>query len=92
LQEWKALADFLLKDYSTAQSSDSDADTNGLEQYYQLSDDEEYVLIEALVAVVTLYMGTSGERKSKSKKKVHFYYYYLLVMYGFAKCSSFCYR
>ncbi|CAO3681863.1 unnamed protein product [Umbelopsis ramanniana] len=68
LREWKALVDFLLKDYSTAASSQSDA-SNSIQQYYQLTDDEEYVLIEALVAVVALCMDHPAERKSKSKKK-----------------------
>jgi hypothetical protein len=63
------LVDFLLKDYSTAASSESDA-SNSLQQFYQLTDDEEYVLIEALVAVVTLCIDPSAERRTKSKKKV----------------------
>ena len=64
------MVDFLLKDYSTAASSQSDA-SNSIQQYYQLTDDEEYVLIEALVAVVALCMDHSAERKPKSKKKVN---------------------
>ncbi|KAG2187271.1 hypothetical protein INT44_004956 [Umbelopsis vinacea] len=68
LGEWKALVDFLLKDYSTAASTESDA-SNSLQQYYQLTDDEEYVLIEALVAVVTLCVDSPAERRTKSKKK-----------------------
>ncbi|KAI8577651.1 hypothetical protein K450DRAFT_251103 [Umbelopsis ramanniana AG] len=68
LREWKALVDFLLKDYSSAASSEPDA-INNLQQYYQLTDDEEYVLIEALIAVVTLCVEPSAERRSKSKKK-----------------------
>lgn len=67
------MVDFLLKDYSTSKSSNSKSTRTGLEQYYQLTDDQENALIETLVTVVSISIDQSAERKQKSRKKVGLY-------------------
>jgi cohesin complex subunit SA-1/2 len=76
LQDWKAMIDFLLKDYTTSISNVSSTAESSLHEYYQLTDKEDQIFIETVVAVISLFIDNSVQ-KAKTKKKVR----YLFCLY-----------
>lgn len=63
------MVDFLLKDYTTSTSELSNSAEDSLNEYYQLTDEEDQVFIEMIVAVISIFIDQSVQ-KSKTKKKV----------------------
>ncbi|KAG2176292.1 hypothetical protein INT43_005526 [Umbelopsis isabellina] len=71
LQEWKAMVDFLLKDYTTSTSDLSNTAEDSLNEYYQLTDEEDQVFIEIAVAVISLFIDQSVQKSKTKKKNTH---------------------
>ncbi|KAF9558489.1 hypothetical protein EC968_007086 [Mortierella alpina] len=77
LKNWKAIAEYLMEDHSTAPISSSQrglAKPATLEQIYHLNEDEENILLETFIASLQLTLNppaVPGFQKDKAKQKAH---------------------